>query len=239
MGAILCNKSAVIEGLVLCLDAGNPASYPGSGAFWKDISGRGHRATINGATYSSDNGGCFSFDGTNDYGRIKDNSDFLFGTGSFTEEAWHKRGGNTTWEVPIVRGGSSDSDNSWGGLWIAPDGDFYPYSYTESSGQLTIDTGDAVGTDWVHHVTTTTNTGSAVTIKVYKNTVLQASASTTVSGWQPKHITVGTDLWVGGILGASYWYEGKIAICKIYKGKALTEAEILQNYNLTKGRFGL
>ena len=235
MAIIHGNNNIVTEGLVLYLDAGNHSSYIGSGTVWKDLSGNGHTATMNGATYSSDDGGYFSFDGTNDYGKIVDSTDFLFGTGSFTEEAWHKRGGNTTWENPIVRG----SDQSWGGLWVSNAGNFYPYHYTESSGQLTVNTGDAVGTDWVHHVTTTTNTGSAVTIRVYKNTVLQGTSSTTVSGWQPKSITVGTDLWVGGILGASYWYEGKIAMCRIYKGKALSNTEIIQNYNRHKGRFGL
>ena len=229
------SPSIVTDGLILCLDAANTKSYPGSGTAWNDLSGNGHTATMNGATYNSGNGGCFIFDGTNDYGKIDDSSDFLFGTGSFTEEAWHKRGGNTTWETPIVRG----EDNSWGGLWINSAGEFNPFHYTESTGTVAYDTNDAVGTDWVHHVTTTTNTGSDVTLRVYKNAVLQATAGLTASGWQPKNITVGTDLWVGGILGASYWYEGKIAVCRLYKGKALTAAEVLQNYNAFKGRYGL
>ena len=68
---------------------------------------------------------------------------------------------------------------------------------------------------------------------------MQATQSTTVSNWQPKNTSIGTDLWVGGILGASYWYEGKIAVCRIYKGKALSAAEIKQNYDAHRGRFGL
>ena len=237
MGVKYGNNGIVTDGLVLYLDAGNPASYIGSGTAWKDISGRGHVATMNGATYSSDNDGYFSFDGTNDYGKIVDSTDFLFGTGSFTEEAWHKRGGNTTWEAPMVRGGATDSDNSWGGLWINTDGEFNPFHYTQSSGFLSFDTDLDVGTDWVHHVTTTTNTGSAVTIEVYKNGVSQGQQTNSESSWQPKHITVGTDIYIGGILGASYWYEGKIAVCRLYKGKALTAAEVKQNFNATKGRF--
>ena len=37
----------------------------------------------------------------------------------------------------------------------------------------------------------------------------------------------------------NYSINGKIAICEIYKGKALTAAEVLQNYNANKSRFGL
>ena len=230
------NRSKIVtDNLVLYLDAANTKSYTGSGT-WNDISGKGHAATITGATYNSDKGGCFIFDGANDYAKIDDSSDFLFGTGSFTEEAWHKRDGNTTWENPIVRYDPA----SWGGMWIDGSGNFYPYHYTESSGTITFNTGDATGTDWMHHVVTTTNTGSAVIVKVYKNSVLQGSQTTSVSGWQPKGTSVGdSDIYIGGIFGQSYWYEGKIAVCRIYKGKALTATEIKQNFDAHKGRFGL
>ena len=38
--------------------------------------------------------------------------------------------------------------------------------------------------------------------------------------------------------GGTEW-DGGIAIVQIYKGKALTAAEIKQNYNAHRGRFGL
>ena len=123
-------------------------------------------------------------------------------------------------------------------MWINQTGEFNPFHYTHPSGNnISFDTDIAAGTDWMHHVTTTTNTGSAVTVKVYKNGILLGSQTTSVSGWQPRSTSVGTNIWVGGILGANYWYDGKIAICRIYKGKALSAAEVLQNYNATKGRY--
>ena len=58
----------VTNGLVLCLDAADRNSYPGSGASWLDLSGNGYNGTLtNGPTFSSDNAGVFSFDGSNDY----------------------------------------------------------------------------------------------------------------------------------------------------------------------------
>lgn len=45
------NPSLVTSGLVLCYDAGNPRSYPGSGTIWNDASGTGNPGSIlNGPT---------------------------------------------------------------------------------------------------------------------------------------------------------------------------------------------
>jgi hypothetical protein len=61
------SPSIATNGLVLCLDAANRKSYPGSGTTWTDLSGNGNNGTLtNGPTYSSANGGSLSFDGTND-----------------------------------------------------------------------------------------------------------------------------------------------------------------------------
>jgi len=56
------------NGLVLSLDAADRNSYPGSGTTWRDLSGSGNTSALtNGPTFSSQNGGSISFDGTNDY----------------------------------------------------------------------------------------------------------------------------------------------------------------------------
>ena len=55
----------VTDGLVLCLDAGNPNSYPGSGNTWTDLSrGRNNGTLTNGPTFDSGNGGSIVFDGS-------------------------------------------------------------------------------------------------------------------------------------------------------------------------------
>ena len=40
------NSKIVTDGLVLCLDAGNSKSYPGSGTTWTDLSGNGNNGTL-------------------------------------------------------------------------------------------------------------------------------------------------------------------------------------------------
>jgi|9_EtaG_2_1085328.scaffolds.fasta_scaffold07313_5 hypothetical protein len=67
MGAY-AGPNVIEDGLVFAIDAGNTKSYPGSGTTWSDISGQGNNGTLtNGPTYSSADGGYFTFDGTDDY----------------------------------------------------------------------------------------------------------------------------------------------------------------------------
>ena len=61
-------STIITTGLVLNLDAGNTASYSGTGTTWTDLSGNGNNGTLtNGTSYSSTNGGVMVFDGVNDY----------------------------------------------------------------------------------------------------------------------------------------------------------------------------
>ena len=64
------NPLIVTNGLVLCLDAGNPRSYSGSGSTWYDVSSTATTAALNnGPTYTSGTSGYFNFDGVDDYGQ--------------------------------------------------------------------------------------------------------------------------------------------------------------------------
>jgi len=65
--SVYAGPEIVNDGLVLCLDAGNAKSYPGSGTAWTDLSGLGNNGTLtNGPTFDSANGSIV-FDGSNDY----------------------------------------------------------------------------------------------------------------------------------------------------------------------------
>lgn len=96
MGAVL-NPDIVTDGLVLCLDAGLPKSYPGNGNFWYDISSSGNNGSlINGPIYNNDNNGNLVFDGTNEYVSVlSPNNKFDWtpsgnGLNSLTIEFWIK-----------------------------------------------------------------------------------------------------------------------------------------------------
>ena len=81
--AINYSPKIIRDGLVLCLDAANPKSYPGTGTAWTDLSGSGNNGTlVNGPVYSSANGGSIDFDGSNDYSSLSSN--IIPATGAFT-----------------------------------------------------------------------------------------------------------------------------------------------------------
>ena len=62
---IAYNPRTITDGLVLCLDAANTKSYPGSGTTWTDLSGNGNHHTITESPpYNSANLGRFTLDGS-------------------------------------------------------------------------------------------------------------------------------------------------------------------------------
>ena len=68
----------VRDGLVLCLDAANPRSYPKSGTTWSDLKGSNNcvLTNMNASNFNQDGKGSLTFDGTNEYGMISDSDDF-------------------------------------------------------------------------------------------------------------------------------------------------------------------
>jgi hypothetical protein len=68
-----CNyqNKIVTSGLVVCLDAANKRSYPGTGTIWYDRSSNNNHATlVAGPVYSGINQGTIAFDGTDDYASV-------------------------------------------------------------------------------------------------------------------------------------------------------------------------
>lgn len=219
----------VTDGLVLYLDAANSYSYISGSTAWNDISRGGNNGTlINGPTFNSGNGGSIVFDGVNDFVTGSNSSNFAFGTGDLTVSYWmyiNAFSGTGTPTVVDLRStptgfGPGYSDyilsNKFKLYWSAAD------RYT-STGSL------ATGS-WYNIAVTRQST----TLSVYFNGVLDGttinSTNLTENGFQlARNINN---------IGTSY-LNGRIATVLIYKDKALSAQEVLQNYNATKGRFGL
>ena len=76
------------QGLILHVDAGNTASYVGSGTTWNDLSVSNHGILTNGPVYTTENGGSIVFDGIDDvisFGNILN-----MGLSSWTISCWVK-----------------------------------------------------------------------------------------------------------------------------------------------------
>ncbi|WP_374506678.1 fibrinogen-like YCDxxxxGGGW domain-containing protein [Flavobacterium sp.] len=73
------------SGLVLHLDAGNTASYSGTGTTWNDLSGNGSNVTLTSTSYNSANGGSIVFNGTSSYANFNAN---IGSTNVVTVDLW-------------------------------------------------------------------------------------------------------------------------------------------------------
>lgn len=221
----------VTDGLVLCLDAGNTKSYPGTGAAWTDLSRNGNNGTLtNGPTFDSANGGSIVFDGTNDYANIP--SQPITANSSLSIE--------TFINIPSFSEGSYrgyiDSGNlgtGTQGYCLAKENSSPNQLYFAiNSGYIAI-TGLTSNT-W-YHVTATAQSGTPYTLKMFINGTQKPpaqSATTNTLSIPVSYIRLFQN-YTGGFITP-----GSMAFCKIYN-RALTPSEILQNYNATKSRFGL
>ena len=223
----LFGRGIVRYGLVLDLDAGNTASYSGSGTTWTDLSASGNTGTLtNGPTYSSANGGSIVFDGVDDYVNCGSPSTLNFGTGNFNLSCW----------VNILSTSGADWIGiisryvSGVGFWIQLNpGNRYVGFGWDGSNFITSST-SAGGGQWKFISCQRTGSTSA---EVYVNGISVASSSSMPSG-----TSNGQQIDIGRIDIAGRYSAGNIAQVSIYN-RALTAAEISQNYNALRGRYGL
>jgi hypothetical protein len=213
----------VTDGLVLALDAGNTKSYPGSGTAWTDLSGNNHNATLtNGPTYNSDNGGSIVFDADSDHA-VLDSSFQVSTSGTYSFEAWiYKTATGTNNAAMLISGGyGGDTD----GLIILTE------DYSSTNIRIVSSNGD-VNAVYYNGISQTLNGTSTGT-----------DASFNLNEWI--HVAV-TGINVNSIDGAAHHigqnnnntnqFSGRISNLKVYD-RALTAAEVKQNYNALKGRY--
>ena len=230
------HPSVVTDGLVLNLDAANQSSYPGSGTTWTDLSGNGNNGTlVSGVGFDSGNQGSLTFNGVNEYVNLGDILDV--GSGDYTFQVWSrltstdsqfkmimdKRAGSGTDRIVLL-----SRDNN--GFIQATIGDG-----SQSFNALdTISHRDGI---WRNHAFTVNRSNSLLTL--YRDGVSISSTNITGLGTQDngRSLVLAAGYGSSG-LDASYYWKGNIAQVSIYN-RALTAAEILQNYNALKGRFGL
>ena len=223
----------VTSGLVLYLDAGDNDSYPGTGTTWTDLSGNGNNGTLqNGASYVSGNGDAISFDGSDD--RVVIPNDTALDTQTPSVEVWvkvdtlvqdgfffEKGDVNTQYSLFIQDSFQSSPQIQWR---VNPAG----FNDLEATASTYIDTSNYA------QIVGTYTSGSR---KLYVNGSLVASDSAT--GTIPSNsggMSVGV---YGGFDGSyGYYFDGAISIVRIYD-RVLTAAEVTQNYNSAKGRYGL
>ena len=221
----IATKGIVQSGLVLNLDAGVLSSYPGSGTAWTDLSGNGRTGTLtnmDGTNFNSSLGrGSLYFDGSDE---------FVQCSGSFSVTA-------STWIVWMRRGGIDGYDGilfsrstQTVGINFISGG---PLSYTYEG------TSPGPGYDWNSNLIPPDSAWSMVAF-TFTSTgatayLYQFSGLTTASNNYNHPPILIDSLKVGRDVDFRS-YTGSMAQALIYN-RALTAAEIRQNYLATKSRY--
>jgi hypothetical protein len=241
-------------GLVLALDAADKNSYIGSGTTWSDLSGNSNNFTISNAPTYANN--FFTLNGTTQYFSINTASGFFINTTNnfyadvgyaWTISVWFKfpvsptslrdvtiNGGNCSYCMFGNGGGIGGAETL--ALFVSgvsgTSAGVHPYYCVVGlrGGKTQLSLG-SVNTNTWNNVVITWN-GSAG--RGYFNGVDRGALNNALQGMQVSGYTVGAT--AGG--ASSHLFEGSIAQTFVYN-RAISAAEVLQNYNVTKTRFGL
>ena len=201
----------ITDGLILHLDAGNPVSYPGSGTIWYDLIGTNNAVVGNLPTFQTTNCGQFNFNGSSNY-------------------------------FNLINQITLQSLSIWINVYNVSSVNYFLGNKTNSGGIR------YNGSSWLVYASSLGYT-----------TVSWTKIDSMVNFSVRRHDTVSFDMFINGIYignGAhggtgnsvlvdyigrrydQYYYTGSIAIIQIYN-RALTDIQIIQNYNANRDRFEL
>ncbi len=237
---------AVPQNLVLCLDAADPASYPGAGTTWYDLSFRNVGAVPSGAGgfpnfNTSGLGPKFTFDGATQYLYAYQTAAPLV---SRTMLAWCRL---TSLSPGGAAGGGSvvnvGTDGNQAGNFDAMDyGEYTGKRWCNGSNGFvrtpnTVTYTDETSTGYLHIALV----NAPSDYRVYRNGQLLVSTtgySPTV-GTYTGVSTVGQRHLLANFSGATdgFW-KGDIAVVHVYSG-TMTQAQVQQNFDTMRSRFGL
>ena len=207
----------VTSSLSFMLDAGNLVSYPKTGTAVYILTGSVNGTLTNGPTFNPTFGGCWNFDGTDDY--ILLGSSITPGNGNWTLSAWVRGYGGVVGNTsggPVASGFGVFSTGGNYKIFYAN----YDGSWNYNYGNTTLNPNEWYFLTWVNY------TGN--TMKMYVNGVADSSVfNSLTSNGGPVDAVGGTQGTPGGT------FNGNIASVQWNIGTAFTDAQVLQNYNAT------
>ena len=192
-----------------------------TGGGWADLTGNGNNGElVNGVRESSANGGSLSFDGYDEY--VSSSLSSSLGN-QFSISVWFKKNNNNSTNLVNFQG--------------SPTFEFLVDQSINGTNYLNI----YDGTNNLYSFTTTIGAWYNMTVvKTSTNFLLYINGSTTpVLNFVSSYSNANTNLIVSKHPSAGVNYiNGNIAQVSIYN-RALSAAEVSQNYNALRGRFGL
>jgi hypothetical protein len=227
----------VTNGLVLALDAGDRNSYVSGSTTWFDLTGVNNGTLTNGPTFNSGSGGSIVFDGVNDYALVNSGSTSINPTTAITVASFlnvSSYGAN----YACICFKQNNYSNYFEQYSLFLVNTLVGFSIT---GVDRIQKSVSASGNFTNQNIYVVGTCDTITdeIKFYLNGILTHTLPFTST-----FDIADTPINIGGTgvlkFGATYtgFTNGKIYNTSIYN-RALTASEVLQNYNATKGRFGL
>ena len=232
----------VTDGLVLAIDASNIVSYESGSTITYNLSSstsapnggtlsvNSNGTLTNGTGYDSGNGGSWVFDGVDDYISVPDNAVLDFtGSVNLTSEVWIKFNQYKDISFVNAKGDGSGLTNNYNYFFIGTNTAFYfRFSDGTTSQSSPIITQTNLPTGFWGHVVGVLDTTA---IRLYLNGVEIGTATTRTINPKANNSSF-------LISSPSYALNGSVATSRIYN-RALTAAEIQQNFNAQRSRFGI
>jgi hypothetical protein len=212
----------VTNGLVLAVDAGNVISYENGSTTTYSLTGSLSGSLINGTGFTNNNGGVWDLDGSDD--RIILGFQPTMLTSDITQEAWVNADSMTNWS------GIISNMPSWGTGFSLQIGPIQNIAAMVSGEYLTTSWAPHTGV-W-YHILATHRSSDDLNV-LYVNGVQENSFIKSIS-YSANAVTEIGVFYTGGGLPI----DGKIGLVRTYN-RALTAAEVSQNFNAQRNRFGI
>jgi hypothetical protein len=222
------------NGALLYLDAGQTASYSGSGTTWTDLSTYQNDATLTGSpTFTNaGTGSYFSFNGTNQFAPVTTSDMNVSFTGKTTMFSIRTVNANT---------GNAIYRNLFGGDTNARNFNTYMYHVSGTTWQIQFSTGPF---PWVGPIsssfTVTDNEWIVVAVTQTTSGVLTYYVNGQQIGTPVTGVTFSQFINSGieAVARADNYWRGDMGVCAVY-GRALSADEIKQNYNALSTKYSL
>jgi hypothetical protein len=235
------NPHTIEGGLRLHLDTAEPASYPGSGTTWFDLSGNSNVGTlINGVGYNSANGGSLVFDGINDHCLLPTNFFPFPVLNTFTISLWF-RSTQTTGGTIFAQQGNNNPDSGTGGyvpvIYLLTTGILRVEPFWTANAENFITSTNALNNGAWHNIVITFNVN---TVRLYVNSVFnsQRTGLTLTSFTTTYSYIVGAGFIESTRAVGTNYFNGNISTFGFYN-RVLSDLEISQNFNAVRGRYGI
>jgi hypothetical protein len=199
----------------------------------RDLSGTGNNGTLrNFPTYSNDNLGKFIFNGVNNDIDCGNNSSINFGTGNFTVSLWFRRFSSATTNSRVLSKAAGDdiADAATAGFAFFGNNGGINFAVNPTGTRTIISAATYSLNEWVNVVGVVER---GVNMRSFKNANLVDSTTAPVGS-----VSGTTSLFIGCNAGINVFWAGEVSNVLIYN-RALTNAEIQQNFNAHRGRYGI